>query len=171
VFTSYTKIKLQQFNSKKQIQSLFLPSKKVLMHPILKNILAVIAGLVIGGLVNQLIVTIGTKIIPLPNGAVVATLESLKAAMHLFTPINFLMPFSAHALGTLVGAFVTAKFAFSRNFKLAMLIGAFQFIGGWMMIMMLPSPTWFTVLDLGIAYLPMAYLGWKIVGNKKASTY
>jgi threonine/homoserine/homoserine lactone efflux protein len=37
--------------------------------------------------------------------------------------------------------------------------------------MMVPSPTWFTVLDLGIAYLPMAYLGWKIVRNKKASTY
>ena len=52
------------------------------MHPILKNILAVIAGLVIGGLVNQLLVTIGTKIIPLPNGAVVATLESIDAFIY-----------------------------------------------------------------------------------------
>ena len=81
------------------------------------------------------------------------------------------MPFFAHALGTIVGALVTAKLAFSRHFMLAMIIGAFQFIGGWMMIMMVPSPTWFTMVDLGIAYFPMAYLGWKIVGNKKASTY
>lgn len=31
---------------------------------------------------------------------------------------------------------------------------------------MLPSPTWFTILDLAGAYIPMAYLGGKLAINK-----
>jgi len=31
---------------------------------------------------------------------------------------------------------------------------------------MLPSPVWLTIFDLGFAYIPMAYLGGKIVLRK-----
>jgi len=29
-----------------------------------------------------------------------------------------------------------------------------------MMVMMLPLPMWFNILDLGVAYIPMGYFGW-----------
>jgi hypothetical protein len=34
------------------------------------------------------------------------------------------------------------------------------------MVIKLPSPLWFTILDLVGAYLPMAYIAWKL-GEKK----
>lgn len=54
------------------------------MHPILRNILAVIAGAVLGSVANMCLVTIGPSLIPPPEGAVVTTLEGLKASLHLF---------------------------------------------------------------------------------------
>ena len=38
---------------------------------------------------------------------------------------------------------------------------------GIMMVMMLPSPMWFTLVDLGLAYIPMAYLAGKLAVEKK----
>ncbi len=36
-----------------------------------------------------------------------------------------------------------------------------------MMVLQLPSPMWFNALDLIVAYIPMAYLGGKLVNRKK----
>jgi hypothetical protein len=136
------------------------------MHPILKNILAVIAGLVSGSIVNMAIVMIGPHIVPPPDGADVTTTEGLKATMHLFKPVNFLFPFLAHALGTFAGALVTAWIAASRKMILALVIGIFFLAGGIASVFMLPSPVWFTVVDLVLAYLPMAWLAGKLAGRK-----
>lgn len=129
------------------------------MNPILRNILALLAGLIIGSLVNMGIITISGSIIPPPEGADVTTMEGLQAAMHLFKPKNFIMPFLAHALGTLVGAFVAAKIAFSRKIQIAMIIGLLFLIGGITNSFLLPSPLWFTLLDVLVAYIPMAWIG------------
>ncbi len=129
------------------------------MSPIIRNILAVIVGLFVGGALNGFLIKISGAVIPPPVGADLTTEEGLKAAMSLMEPKHFLMPWLAHALGTLVGAFLTAKLAASYQLRLALLIGVFFLVGGIMMVMMLPSPMWFTMVDLLGAYLPMAYLG------------
>jgi len=72
------------------------------------------------------------------------------------------MPFLAHALGALAGAFVAALIATNHKMKFALVIGAFFLIGGIANVFMLPSPIWFAVLDIGVAYLPMGWLGWKL---------
>jgi len=129
------------------------------MNPILRNILAVILGIVIGSIVNMGLIMISSSVIPPPEGADITTTEGLKAAMHLFEPKHFIFPFLAHALGTLVGAFVAALIASSHKMKFALVIGAFFLVGGIASIFMLPSPTWFTILDLVGAYLPIAWIG------------
>ena len=137
------------------------------MNPILRNSIGIIAGVIIGSAVNMTIINISGSIIPPPEGADVTTTEGLKAAMLLFQPKNFIMPFLAHALGTLVGAMVAALIAASHKMKFALGIGVFFLLGGITInIIMIPSPLWFTVLDLGLAYLPMAYLGGKLVIRK-----
>ncbi|MGJ8664473.1 MAG: hypothetical protein ACSHWU_12530 [Marinicella sp.] len=130
------------------------------MNNITRNIIAVLVGLVIGGAVNMGLVTMGPSVIPLPEGADVTTIDGLKASMALFEPKNFVFPFLAHALGTLVGAFVAAKLAANYAKRCAMIIGVFFLIGGIMMVQMAGGPMWFIVTDLVVAYLPMAYLGW-----------
>jgi len=137
------------------------------MNPILRNILAVIAGVFIGGALNMGIIMISSSIIPPPEGADLTTMEGLKAAMSLMTPKHFLMPFLAHALGTLLGAFIAALIATKNKMRFAMGIGIWFMIGGIINIIMLPSPMWFTLVDLGLAYLPMAFIAGKLVSRKK----
>jgi len=129
------------------------------MNPILKNVLAIVAGVVVGSLVNMGIVMLSGSVIAPPEGGDITTMEGLKATMHLFEPKHFIFPFLAHALGTLVGAFVAAKIAATRKMTMALIIGVFFLIGGSINIFMLGGPLWFTVLDLAVAYIPMAYLG------------
>ncbi|MEP2057105.1 MAG: hypothetical protein ABJJ05_04835 [Maribacter litoralis] len=130
------------------------------MNPVLKNILAVVAGVIVGSMVNMGIVMISGSVIPPPEGGDITTMEGLKSTIHLFEPKHFIFPFLAHALGTLVGAFIAAKIAATRKMLMALLIGLFFLIGGTVNIAMLGGPMWFTALDIIVAYLPMAYLGY-----------
>ena len=136
------------------------------MNPIVRNILAVIAGLVSGSILNMGIILISSSVIPPPEGANLTTPEGLIAAMPLMQPIHFLMPFLAHALGTLLGAWVSTFIANKNQLTAALIIAALFFVGGAMNIAMLPSPMWFNVVDLVLAYFPMAYLALKIRGIK-----
>ena len=135
------------------------------MHPIIKNILAVVAGIVAGSAVNMGIINVSALIIPPPEGVDNTTMEGLKASMHLFEPKHFLMPFLAHAIGTLAGAFVVALIATEQKLKFALGIGLFFMLGGIANVIMLPSPLWFTLLDLGAAYIPMAYIAGKLANK------
>ncbi|MDP3311943.1 hypothetical protein [Lutibacter sp.] len=132
------------------------------MKTIVKNSLAVILGLLIGSSVNMGIINISGSIITPPNGADVTTMEGLKATIHLFQPIHFIFPFLAHALGTFIGAIIATLIATSHKIKFALLIGLFFLIGGITSVFMLPSPIWFIILDLFGAYVPMAWMGWKL---------
>jgi hypothetical protein len=114
---------------------------------------------VIGGMVNMAIVMVSGSVIPPPAGADLTTTEGLTSAMPLMEPKHFLMPFLAHALGTLVGAFIAAKLGASRHMMLAFVVGGFFLLGGISAVIMLPSPAWFSATDLLGAYLPMGYLG------------
>ena len=136
------------------------------MNPMIRNILAVLAGAILGSMVNMGIIMLSSSIIPPPEGADLTTEAGLKASMHLMQPKHFIMPFLAHALGTLAGAFVTAIIALSHKMNLALAIGVLFLAGGISMVFMLPSPIWFTLLDLIGAYLPMAYLGGKLAIKK-----
>lgn len=132
------------------------------MNPILRNVFAVVAGIVIGSVVNLGIIMLSSSIIPPPEGVNPSDMESLKSSMHLFEPKHFLMPFLAHALGTVSGAFVASLIAINYQLKIAMAIGFFFLLGGFTNILMLPSPFWFAITDLTLAYIPMAWMGYKL---------
>lgn len=135
------------------------------MNPIVRNVLAVIAGVVVGSVVNMGLVNLGALLVPVPDGADVTTVEGLRASIKSFAPINFLFPFLAHALGTLAGAFVAAKVAASHKLKFAFGIGVLYLAGGIAMVAMVGGPLWFIAADLLLAYLPMAYLGAVLAGG------
>ena len=135
------------------------------MNPVVKNIIAVVAGVVVGSIVNMALVNIAPYVIPIPEGADVSTMEGVRESMKLFKPVNFIFPFLAHALGTLVGAFVAAKFSASHHVKFALGIGAFFLLGGIAAASMLGGPLWFIVTDLVLAYIPMGFLGAFLAGK------
>lgn len=137
------------------------------MNPIVRNILAVIAGLIFGSAINMGIIAISSSIIPPPEGADVTTMDGLKASMHLFEPRHFIFPFLAHAIGTLVGAIIAGLIAATHKMKFSVSIGLFFMIGGIINVFMLPSPLWFTIVDLSGAYIPMGWIAGKIVSSRK----
>ena len=132
------------------------------MNPILRNVLAILAGIILGSIVNMAIIMLSSSVIPPPEGVNPSDMESLKASMHLFEPKHFLMPFLAHAFGTLVGAFVAGLIAINHRLKISLAIGLFFMLGGITNILLLHSPLWFTITDLALAYIPMAWLGYKL---------
>ena len=133
---------------------------------IVRNILAVIIGIVVGSVVNMSLINISSSVKPPPNGVDVTTFEGLSATMHLFEPKHFLMPFLAHALGTFFGAFAAALIAATHKLKFALSIGFLFLIGGTINVFILPSPLWFSALDLIVAYIPMAFIATKLVIKK-----
>jgi len=128
------------------------------MLKLVRNILAVLAGIAIGGIVNMSIITISPLLIPPPEGVDVTNAESLGNAIHLFEPRHFIMPFLAHAIGTLAGSLMAYLIATSYKLQFAYLIGGVFLCGGIAASFMIPAPFWFIALDLIAAYLPMAWL-------------
>lgn len=137
------------------------------MPNLLRNVLAVLAGLVIGAGLNILIITISPMVIPPPAGVDVNNPESLSKAMHLFEPRHFIMPFLAHAVGSLGGALAAYLIAGSYKKHIAFAIAVLFLCGGVAASFMIPAPAWYIALDLLVAYLPMAWLGTKIGASMK----
>lgn len=131
----------------------------------LKIVLAVIVGVVVGSIANMLLVTIGPYVIPPPDGVDVTDVESIKSSMHLFEFRHFIFPFLAHALGTLVGAWLAALIAASCRLAAAMVVGGFFLIGGIANAFMIGGPVLFYVVDLVGAYIPMAWIGGRFTGR------
>jgi hypothetical protein len=144
------------------------------MPKLLRQVFAVVVGIIIGGCVNMALVTLSPALIPPPDGVDVTNSESLRQSIHLFQPQHFIMPFLAHALGTLAGALVAYLLAASHKKQLAFGIGAFYFCGGLAASFMNPAPAWFIALDLLLAYIPMAWLavwlGFRLSPNTTAAS-
>ena len=132
------------------------------MPNLLRNALALVAGIAVGGVVNMALITLSPSLIPHPAGVDVSSAEGLSRAMHLFEPRHFIMPFLAHAVGTLAGALAAYLIAASHRALIAYVIGALFLCGGVAASFMVPAPAWFIALDLLAAYLPMAWLATQI---------
>jgi hypothetical protein len=128
------------------------------MPNLLRNAIAIIAGIAIGGGVNMALITLGPSLIAPPAGVDVSSAESMAKAMHLFEPRHFIMPFLAHAVGTFAGALAAYLIAATFRTQIAYVIGAVFLCGGVAASFMIPAPAWFIALDLLAAYLPMAWL-------------
>ena len=125
------------------------------MKQTLKNIGIVILGIIIGMIVNMGLIIIGGIIVtPMAN------FEHMNAINWDFK--YFIFPFLAHSIGTLSGAFVVSKFSKNSNIIMPLIVGLYFLSGGIYMVIILPAPTWFVLLDVILGYIPMALLGWKI---------
>lgn len=128
------------------------------MDALLRNIAAVLFGLLLGSMVNVSLITFGGRVIPPPASVNPADIESIRASTHPHEPKHFLFPFLAHALGTWFGAFVASLIAATGRRRLAFGLGGFFLLGGIAACFLISAPMWFMAADLLGAYLPMAWL-------------
>ena len=135
---------------------------------ILKRTLVIFISLFAGAMLNGAMIDVSRQIIPPPVGFDLTTAEGLQAAMPHMGPEHFLFPFLAHALGTLLSAVLITRFLKSQQFVFSMMVGILFLLGGVSMVVMLPeTPIWFVLVDLIGAYIPMAYLGYKLAFKSK----
>lgn len=132
------------------------------MNPRLRNILSVVAGAGTCLVLNGLLLGSLMKLMPPPPGFD----ANVPSTYHLLEARHYLSPFLAHALPTVVGAIIAALLAATKPLQRALTVGALHLAGGIAAAFMIPAPAWFTALDLLVAYLPMAWLGWRLVGGK-----
>ena len=129
------------------------------MKTIFKNILVLLGGCVFGSVVNMGLIIAGNQLIPMADGMnpMDATMWEIK---------YFIFPFLAHAIGTLSGAFIVARYTASHHMILANCIGVFFLFSGISMVFIMPAPVWFIFADLSLAYIPMGLFGWKLSRGK-----
>lgn len=136
------------------------------MNPILKNILAVIAGWIGGSTINMGFVKLGHVVMPI-EGIDPNDMNALAEKLPYLDFSYFIFPFLAHACGTLAGAAIAGLIAANHKMKFSLAIGGLFLLGGIAVNYMLPGPTWFAIADIVIAYIPMAWIGGKLA--KKSS--
>ncbi|NVJ61565.1 MAG: hypothetical protein HWE27_14310 [Gammaproteobacteria bacterium] len=135
---------------------------------IIKNIGAVILAIIIGSAVNMGLVTLGAILIPAPEGIDPNNLESLKQGIHLFEFKHYIFPFLAHAVGTLVASFTATMLVTNKQQAFAFGLGCIFLLGGFAAAYMIPAHFGFVMVDLLFAYLPMAWIGYKLSSRFKS---
>ena len=126
------------------------------MHA-LRFILSLVFGLLVGAVVNGSIVNLGMLLFPFPEGVNFETKEGLSLFENLSIKY-YIFPFLAHALGTLSGCIVALLFVRKWAKWSIYIIGYCFFVGGVMEGQLINAPLWFDILDLSLAYMPVAWL-------------
>ena len=132
---------------------------------IVRNILAVVLGFIIGNVVNMLVISAGHAIMPPPAGFDGSSMDGVASTIHLLRPLDYIVPFLAHALGPLVGVLCAMFISASSRKPIAIGLGVLFLAGGIAANIMIPAPMWYRVVDVVFAYVPMAVLGWKLSGK------
>lgn len=125
----------------------------------MKNWQATVCGIVAGAIINLGLVTVGMSVFPLPEGIDASNMDEIRKLMPTLPVGNFVFPLLGHAIGSLIGATVTARLAANSPMRGALIVGGFFLLGGIAMIINCSGPTWFISTDLLLCYFPMALLG------------
>ena len=123
------------------------------------NLSRVIAALFVGSIINMILIWLGGELLPAPAGHDLSTPTGFEKALPLLTPLHFLFPFLAHALGTLSAAMLVSWLKPGETRKYALIVGGITMLSGIAACFMIPAPGWFMAADLLLAYIPMALLG------------
>jgi hypothetical protein len=131
------------------------------MNPLVRSVLAVLAGLVVCFVLLVGFEVAGILLFPPPN----LDLNDREAMKELFTnaPVPAqLLVLAGYFVGVLAGSWVAGRLARRAALIHGLIVGMFFFGGAVMNLRMNPHPTWFTVVCLGL-FLPAAWLGARLV--------
>lgn len=126
----------------------------------IRNIVAVIVGFVAGSVFNMAMVSASHHVYPLPEGLDPNDFDAFKTHVeaHGLPTGALVMVLVAHAGGSFVSGFVCGLIARRSWYAAAIGLGILWTCGGIAMLMMLPSPVWFAILDV-VLYIPASVLG------------
>ncbi len=128
------------------------------MKPVVRSVIAVIAGMLVAFVVISLIEVIGMRLYPPPAGTDLRDPQAIRQAMASLPRAALLCVLVAYAAGSVAGGWVAARFAPSARLMHAMIVGAILLGAGLMNMMSIPHPAWFWIASIAI-YLLGAWSG------------
>jgi hypothetical protein len=109
---------------------------------VLRNIAAVIAGLVVGMIVNLALIQLNTVFFPLPDGVDMTNTAQMKDVIQGMPAAAWILVIAAHLGQAFVGGWVAARLGASRRMMLAIIVGLLSLAGGIANALMLSAPLW-----------------------------
>ena len=127
-----------------------------------RTILAVLAGLIVGNLAIMGLHYVGMYFYPLPEGTDMNDMNAIAEYVKIAPLGSLLMLMLAHIGGTFIAGIVAALL--SIEMYVAYIVGGFFTIMGIWNLYLLPHSIWFNLE--AILYLPSAIYGFNLVKNR-----
>lgn len=108
----------------------------------IRNIAAVIAGLVVGMIVNMALIQLNTVFFPLPEGVDMTDTAQMREVVQGMPAAAWILVIAAHLSQAFVGGWVAARFGASNPMMLALIVGLLSLVGGFANAIMLSTPAW-----------------------------
>ncbi len=130
-----------------------------------RNILAVIAAIVLGSVIVWIVEKLGQTIYPFPEDLDPSDYEAIKEYIKTAPLGAMLMVILAHFMGAFTSGIVATKIGKTNQMRLAIISGSIFTVFGIMNLLMIPGPVWFAIVDT-ICYVPAALIGYTLVKSK-----
>jgi hypothetical protein len=130
-----------------------------------RNILAVVAGVITGSICIWLIETLNHILYPFPKGIKPNDIESFKSYVENLPFLGKFMVIIGYVVGAVVSGFVSTKIAKNGKLTSAAICGIIFMSFTIYNMTVLPTPVWFWVL--GIVVWGLVFVGGKLALNKK----
>lgn len=127
-----------------------------------RSIIAVVLGIILGGIVVGLVEHVGHLVYPAPAGIDMRNPEALKTYAANAPVGALLFVILAWALGSLTGGWLAAFIARQSRSQHALIVGGVLMIFGIINMLMIPHPVWFWIVGI-LVFLPAAYIGARLV--------
>ncbi len=127
-----------------------------------RSVLGVIGGVMAGFWVILGVIKLGNRFYPPPAFLDYEKPETIFEAIRTTPTGMLLFLVLAYAIGTFIGAGITARIAADAKVGHGMVVGGFFFFINFLQNVPMPYPLWFKFAGLAV-FLPMAYLGAKLV--------
>ncbi len=128
----------------------------------LRSVLAVLAGLVLGMFTIMAVESVIPLVYPMPRAIDPADTDAMRTTLANMPVGAFVILMAGWALGALSGGLLAARLATTWFYKAplahALAVGLVQTAGAIANFTMLPHPTWVLVAGL-VVFIPMALLG------------
>jgi hypothetical protein len=123
----------------------------------IRNLLAVLSGIVLGILAIGIFESIGHTLFTVPQDIVQTTEnQDTEALFALISPQMLLFVMLAYILGSIVGGFITSLI--SKRTMPSIITGGAIMLGGMINLFMIPHPMWFILVSF-VIYIPFALIG------------
>ena len=128
---------------------------------VVNRLFSVLSGVIAGILVISLFESISMNMHPFPDGLDSTNRTDFISYINTLPSSAFILVLSGHALGGLLGGFVTSKMAKIQKLGAAIYTGLILLAATVLNLLGFPHPIWFSVIDI-ILPVTMAWLGFKI---------